>query len=65
MVSQANLGNTNKLIRGEIEKSMYNICIQLQVAEREVLSKFNIPAEYKLQDREEYIEITVSIPKNK
>ena len=36
MVSQANLGNTNKLIRGEIEKSMYNICMQLQVAEREV-----------------------------
>lgn len=39
MVSQANLGNTNKLIRGEIEKSMYNICMQLQVAEREVLNK--------------------------
>lgn len=32
---------------------------------KQVLSKFNIPAEYKLQDREECIEITVSIPKNK
>ena len=31
---------------------------------KQVLSKFNIPAEYKLQDREECIEITVSIPKN-
>ena len=39
MVSQANLGNTNKLIRGEVEKSMYNICMQLQVAEREVLNE--------------------------
>ena len=27
---------------------------------KQVLSKFNIPAEYKLQDREECIEITVS-----
>ena len=32
---------------------------------KQVLSKFNIPAEYKLQDKEECIEITVSIPKNK
>lgn len=32
---------------------------------KQVLNKFNIPAEYKLQDKEEYIEITVSIPKNK
>ena len=32
---------------------------------KQVLNKFNIPAEYKLQDREECIEITVSIPKNK
>ena len=30
---------------------------------KQVLSKFNIPAEYKLQDKEECIEITVSIPK--
>ena len=29
------------------------------------LSKFNIPAEYKLQDKDDYIEITVYIPKNK
>ena len=40
-MSQANLGNTNKLIRGEIEKSMYNICMQLQVAEREAFNKHN------------------------
>ena len=32
---------------------------------KQVLNKFNIPAEYKLQDKEECIEITVSIPKNK
>lgn len=32
---------------------------------KQVLSKFNIPAEYKLQEKEECIEITVSIPKNK
>ena len=32
---------------------------------KQVLSKFNIPAEYKLKDKEECIEITVSIPKNK
>ena len=31
---------------------------------KQVLSKFNIPAEYKLQDKDECIEITVSIPKN-
>ena len=31
---------------------------------KQVLSKFNIPAEYKLQEKEECIEITVSIPKN-
>ena len=32
---------------------------------KQVLNKFNIPAEYKLQDEEEFIEITVNIPKNK
>ena len=32
---------------------------------KQVLNKFNIPAEYKLKDSEEFIEITVSIPKNK
>lgn len=32
---------------------------------KQVLNKFNIPAEYKLQDNDEFIEITVSIPKNK
>ena len=32
---------------------------------KQVLNKFNIPAEYKLQEKEEFIEITVSIPKNK
>ena len=31
---------------------------------KQVLGKFNIPAEYKLQEKEECIEITVSIPKN-
>ena len=31
---------------------------------KQVLSKFNIPADYKLQEKEECIEITVSIPKN-
>lgn len=30
---------------------------------KQVLNKFNIPAEYKLQEKEECIEITVSIPK--
>ena len=32
---------------------------------KQVLTKFNIPAEYKLQEKDEYIEITVSIPKDK
>ena len=32
---------------------------------KQVLGKFNIPAEYKLKEKEECIEITVSIPKNK
>ena len=31
---------------------------------KQVLGKFNIPAKYKLQEKEECIEITVSIPKN-
>ena len=31
---------------------------------KQVLGKFNIPAEYKLQEKEECIEITISIPKN-
>lgn len=32
---------------------------------KQVLSKFNIPAQYELHDKEDCIEITVSIPKNK
>lgn len=32
---------------------------------KQVLGKFNIPAEYKLQDKDECIEIIVSIPKSK
>lgn len=32
---------------------------------KQVLGKFNIPAKYKLQDRDECIEIIVSIPKSK
>lgn len=31
---------------------------------RQVFDKFNIPAEYKFQDADEYIQITVNIPKN-
>lgn len=32
---------------------------------KQVFNKFNIPADYKFDDSEEYIQITVNIPKNK
>ncbi|MGG7179200.1 nucleoid occlusion protein [Clostridium paraputrificum] len=32
---------------------------------KQVFDKFNIPADYKFNDTEEYIQITVNIPKNK
>ena len=32
---------------------------------KQVLNKFNIPAQYSLNEKDDYIEITVSIPKNK
>lgn len=32
---------------------------------KQVFDKFNIPAEYKMQDKEEFIQITVNIPKTK
>ena len=32
---------------------------------KQVFNKFNIPADYKFDDSEEYIQITVNIPKSK
>lgn len=32
---------------------------------KQVLNKFNIPAQYNLKEKDDFIEITVSIPKNK
>ena len=32
---------------------------------KQVFDKFNIPAKYKMEDHEEYIQVTVNIPKNK
>ena len=32
---------------------------------KQVFDKFNIPAQYKMQDKDEYIQITVNIPKTK
>lgn len=48
----------NKSIRATLPAKLYVNTI------KQVLQKFNIPAEYGYKDEEEFIEVTVKIPKN-
>ncbi|EOR24308.1 parB-like partition protein, partial [Clostridium sartagoforme AAU1] len=49
--------NKNKKIKSVFPAKLYVNTI------KQVFDKFNIPAEYKFKDEDEFIQITVSIPK--